>query len=74
MPCRHGGGTALLIVILGARCGWEVNTTPRKIYPQKTSPVPIVQETLWTERLVRKVVEKRKSNDYFGSNPEPSSP
>jgi hypothetical protein len=41
-----GRGIDLLLLDLGARRGWVVNTTPLPVYPGK-HPVPLVQEAGW---------------------------
>jgi hypothetical protein len=41
-----GGGITLHCLVLGARRGWVVSTTPRPLYPGK-DPVRIVQEAGW---------------------------
>ena len=37
-------GTALLMLVLGTRWGWVVNTMPQQIYPQEGDPVPKVHK------------------------------
>ena len=46
------GGFCTLPLTLRLGGGWEVNATPRPLYPRKTDPVPTVQESLWASRPV----------------------
>jgi hypothetical protein len=39
-------GLAIPIPNFGARCGWVVKATSRKVHPQEAEKIPIVQETV----------------------------
>ena len=49
---RLVGCFSTLPLTLSLGGGWEVNATPRPLYPRKTDPVLTVQEALWVSRPV----------------------
>jgi hypothetical protein len=73
----HRGGsrrTALLMLNLGARWGWVINTTLRPLYPRERATVPIVQEAGWTSGPVCMDKEKRKYPAPPGFQPRTVQP
>jgi hypothetical protein len=58
--CKGSGGIALLILNLGARLSCVVTTTPRPLYLQGRSLVPINYEIVWGPELVWTTWNKSK--------------
>jgi len=50
--CRQGWSRAIypLILNLGSRWGWVVNSTLWPLHPRERDPIPVVQEAGWTPR------------------------
>jgi hypothetical protein len=66
-------GLGLLILNLGARWGWVVNTTARPFYPQQRAPVPIVQGLRGPQDRRGRVWRIQNFLPRRSSNPEPST-
>jgi len=47
MKAQIGSRVIDLLLNLGTRCRWVVNTMPHLLYPQEGHPVPTVQEAGW---------------------------
>jgi hypothetical protein len=54
-------GIAPLIINLGPSWRWVVNVTPRLLYPQERTVVPIEMEADWVQEQVWTILEKRQS-------------
>ena len=67
---RGNKGLALLMPNLDTRWVWGVSATPRPLFPRRSSPLLIVEETGWASGSAWADMEKRKPPPPPGLEPQ----